>query len=240
MWKILGALSSRVVTVSQKLFNVLAYNAYVSPKKLVVIINGVDVAGIASCEKQQKLKWGIPKDAKVIGTISRIEPIKNHPLLLHAFKRLLKSGKNLKLFIVGDGPDGEKIISLARKTGICDNVIFTGERPDATSFYSLFDVFVLPSLSEGISMTILEAMSSNIPVVASDIKGNREIINNGVNGLLFRSEDENDLVRAVSYILDNPEISRKIALRAYKYVKNEFSFKRMISEYEKIYRQVSL
>ncbi len=237
LWKILSAFTFKVAAVSRKLFHVLNNSNYVSAKKLTIIINGIDISGIALHEKQSRRKWEIARDAKVIGTVSRIEPIKNHVLLLHAMKRLLQTGKKLKLVIVGDGPDGKEIRNLARKLNIRDNVIFTGERTDAIGFYSLFDVFVLPSLSEGISMTILEAMCQNIPVVASDIDGNREIIDNGINGFLFESEDEKDLVRVISYVLDNPGISRKAALRAYEYVKNRFSFERMIKEYEKIYRQ---
>jgi len=202
---------------------------------MMTIINGVDIARIDSSGKLSRKDWNIGENTKVLGTVSRLSAIKNHRLFLRTLKRLTAMGRDMKLIIVGDGPERASLEQFTRELGVQDAVIFTGERLDAVRFFSLFDIFVLPSLSEGISMTILEGMVSNTPVIASNVGGNNELITDGVNGFLFESENLDGLVQTILRVADHPEDARNAVRQSRQKVEREYSFERMVSQYEEIY-----
>ncbi len=235
LWTMLTFFSHKVVVVSDILFNEISSRCFIPRKNMMTIINGVDIAWIDSSGKLSRKDWNIGENTKVLGTISRISTIKNHRLLLRSLERLTKIGQDMKLVIVGGGPERESLEQLTQELGVQEAVIFTGERSDAVSFFSLFDIFVLPSLSEGISMTILEAMASNTPVIASNVGGNNELITHEVNGFLFESENLDDLVQTILRVADNPEEARNAAHKSRQKVEREYSFERMVSQYEEIY-----
>lgn len=238
LWKMLTLFSYKVVVVSQNLLDELTGQSIIFQRKMTAIINGVDVSQIDSSNKQSRQHWGISPNMKVLGTISRVSAVKNHRLLLQALKQLIEMGQNIKLIIVGDGPEKKSLEHFSQELGIQESVIFAGERLDATGFFSLFDIFVLPSLSEGISMTILEAMASDTPVIASDVGGNNELITHGVSGFLFESENLDDLVKTILCVINDPTEAMDAARKSRKKVELEYSFERMVSQYEEIYQMV--
>ncbi len=238
LWKILTLFTYKVVVVSKSLLNELMNQSIIFQRNMTAIINGVDVSRIDSSIKQSRQQWFFTPDIKVLGIISRVSAIKNHKLLLRALKWLIEMEQNIKLVIVGDGPEKKSLEHLSQELGIQEAVMFAGERLDATGFFSLFDIFVLPSLSEGISMTILEAMASNTPVIASNVGGNNELITHGVNGFLFESEDLDGLVQIILQVLQHPEDARNAAQKSREKVECEYSFERMVSQYEEIYHAV--
>jgi len=200
-----------------------------------LILNGVDLDEIDAVE-------GLEKSNKVftIGYIGQLIERKNLHVLLKTIKKLDLVTDNIKLIIIGDGALRSKLEDNAEKLGIKNRISFMGFRPDAIKFLKTFDVFVLPSLMEGIPRCVMEAMACNVPVVASDIPGNRELVIHGKTGLLFPPGDVDNLTESILHIINNPDNAMKMAIEARNKIENEFSSKRMAEEYANLYRGLLL
>lgn len=214
----------------------------VSKNRLRKICNGVDV---------DKFKPQLPKPAEwdqkinpgdfVIGTVGRLTAVKNQALLIRAFAQLLQSldvraGKELKLVLVGDGPLEIELSHLARDLKISDHVWFAGQRNDIPQFMSSMDVFVLPSHSEGISNSILEAMAAGAVLVATAVGGNPELIEPG-QGFLFTDNSQDELVKILTDLygarLENNQFrayNRQVAIEKY-------SLRTMVDNYQRCYEE---
>ena len=170
--------------VSEQLKLDLIREIGVAGDRFEVLYNGVDVTTFRPAAPNTPNT--IEPRALRIGSVGRLVAVKNYALLLNAFA-LVQKKLNCKLVLVGDGPERTALIQLASALNISDNVEFAGHRNDVGQLLHSFDIFVLPSFSEGMSNTLLEAMAAGVPVLASDVGGNREVIENGRSGLLFRS-----------------------------------------------------
>jgi len=231
LWRFLMFFSHKIVVVSKALESELKSVFILYKNKIETIINGINLK--SSTSNQDREAWGI-SDELTMGVISRLSHVKNHKLLIHAFADL-QVKYNVKLIIVGDGPERMYLENLIKRIGITSSVVFTGERTDAMSFYPLFDMFILPSFSEGISIALLEAMSSGTPVIASNVGGNTEIVSHLDNGLIFESNDRQDLINKIVYMLDYPDEATRMSLNAMNSTKNKFSAFRMVDSYNKQY-----
>jgi len=239
LWKFLISFSKKTIVVSEKLSEEINRIKPFFKTRIKTIINGIDIDSIDSVEKQSEKYWEIDNNAStIIGVVARLSSVKNHRILFQAVSGLIKQGRDIKLFVVGDGPEMGYLKRFSEQLRIKEKVIFTGMRKDAVSFYPIFDIFVLPSLSEGISMTILEAMASGVPVVASNVGGNEEIIAHGKNGLLFEPNNFKELSCKIQYLIDNPIARDCMAVRARKKVEKVFALNRMILQYEKLYQEI--
>ncbi len=147
-------------------------------------------------------------------------------------------GQRLRLVIVGDGPERCALEALCASLEIEAYVTFCGEQARAQEFYPLFDVFVLSSISEGISMTLLEAMSAKVPVVASAVGGNCEVIQNEKTGLLFPSQDKEGLADMLKRLMASTELRKRLSHAGYERVKKYFDFNHTISLYHQVYLEV--
>lgn len=167
----------------------------------------------------------------VIIAIGRLSPEKDHFTLISAFNRLPQ--KNIKLLIVGDGPLRKKLEDFS-----CNkNIIFLGYRNDISELLQISDIFLLTSLTEGTSLTILEAMLHKIPIIATNTGGTKEMLQNYVSGILIPIKNPKILSERISFLLKNPEISKNLSENAYDVLKNRFDFRNTIKEYEKIYQK---
>lgn len=171
----------------------------------------------------------------MFGTISRLDPIKNQTMMVRAFARCLKQNESLRLLIVGDGPIREELESLAAELGVGEAVIFTGFQPIPQQFLALMDVFLLPSLSEGTSMTLLEAMAFSKPTVATAVGGTPEIIVDGESGSLIANEDEEALVLAMMELSKSESQRDAMGKRARQDYESRFTLPSMVSHYESLY-----
>jgi glycosyltransferase involved in cell wall biosynthesis len=204
------------------------------------IINGVDtekfrpdIGAGQSCRKE----LGIKADEMVIGSVGRLAPVKDYPTFLRAAATALAKIPGSKLLLVGDGASRQELEDLAVTLGINDRVIFAGARKDIPALLNAMDIFVLPSISEGLSNTILEAMSTGISVIATDVGGNAEIIINNETGALTPVSDHIKLANEILSMADE----RKRALMGCKgrnRVLEYFSIQRMVSDYEKLYKEL--
>lgn len=170
-------------------------------------------------------------------SVGRLEKVKNYSLLLRAISILLKKKKysNFNLTIVGDGSQYNDLSSMINEYELHPWVTLLGAKDNIAELLNLADVFVLPSFSEGLSCSILEAMSCGLPILASDVGGNREIIVPNKTGWLFKSNDIADLVNKLDFLMRNKQILKYRGMTARKRVENHFSLNSMIEQYLTLY-----
>jgi glycosyltransferase involved in cell wall biosynthesis len=207
-------------------------------KSVQIIPNFVSTAEIDQIGDKDVLrgKLGLDKTARVILFVGRLHPVKNIDLLLKAFSCLDKSDKCI-LVIIGDGPEGKRLNDLAFSLGIHSRVRFEGFKPKKTvlEFMKASDVLVLPSLVEGQPRVILEAWASGLPVVASKVRGIDNLVNDGVDGLLFSLPSVELLSEAIKNALAN-EMASSLRLNGKKRVA-EYSIENILLSYQKIIKR---
>ncbi|SCX95437.1 glycosyltransferase [Desulfoluna spongiiphila] len=237
LWRFLMVFTRRVIVVSGALEHEMKAVYPVLGKKVETIRNGISPN--EKVPAQSRDAWGL-RGKTVAGVVSRLSPVKNHLLLLKAVERLIGLGReDLVVMVVGDGPEREPLEAYAQKPGLKGHVIFTGERLDALGFYPLFDLFVLPSLSEGISVALLEASALGVPLIASGVGGNTEIVSHMGTGLVFESENLDDLTRQIELLLDTPSLAGRLAAGARAWVRETFSVRAMVDRYNRLYLEMA-
>jgi sugar transferase (PEP-CTERM/EpsH1 system associated) len=178
-------------------------------------------------------------DKLVIGTVGRFDPIKNQAGLLRAFRAILDQHPDwrsrLRLIIAGDGPLRGMLSALARDLGLGDSLWLTGARGDVPELMRAMDVFVLPSINEGISNTILEAMATGLPVVAGRTGGNPELVVEGVTGTLYDPREGAALVAALENYVAQADLRSTHGHAARSRVVEQFSLEAMVGRYVALY-----
>jgi glycosyltransferase involved in cell wall biosynthesis len=170
--------------------------------------------------------------------IGRLDYMKGIHILLEAFKILKRRGVNAQLRIIGDGPDREKLEGMAEDLSISGSVTFSGEIKDVVVPLQESAVFVLPSLSEGLSNVLLEAMACGLPIVATRIGGNIDLIKDGVNGILVDPERPDQLSNALRKILRDNDLARCMGIEARKTVEEQFSMDSVVKRYVELYKEL--
>jgi len=178
------------------------------------------------------------KNDFVIGSIMRMERVKNPLFLIDVFKAVHLKEKRAKLMIVGDGSMRTLVEKRIEEYGLKDSVIITGFRKDAKRFYGVFDVFVSTSIREGFSVSVLEAMASSLPVVVSDSGGVREMVEDGVNGFIIEDFDVEKFKERVLLFKDK-KLKEEFGRRNKMKVKERFTVERMCEDTLKIYKEVT-
>jgi sugar transferase (PEP-CTERM/EpsH1 system associated) len=198
------------------------------------IYNGVDVELYhpASGRSGVREELNIADDIKVIGTVGRLDPIKDYPVLFQAFSVLKRKHSNLRLLVVGDGPERKHLANIAPL-----GVHLVGQRMDVAEMLRAMDIFVLTSLNEGISNTILEAMSTGVPTVATAVGGTPELVQDGVTGTLIPPRSPSKLALALSVYLEQENVRRMHGNAARRRVVENFSIDAMVKSYETVYRR---
>lgn len=237
-------LVQRYIPLSRDLQHYLVNDVGVAARKIVPICNGVDAdlfrAASDRVDRRTLLPHGFGDgDALVIGTVGRLEAVKDQVTLARAFIELASSHpadrRRLRLVIVGDGSLREKVESEIAGAGLEDQVWFPGKRDDIPQLLRSFDVFVLPSLGEGISNTILEAMATGLPVVATDVGGNGELVRVGDTGFLVPRADPVAMAEALGRYLEDSALRVAHGRSARERVEQEFSIDRMVDRYTRVY-----
>jgi sugar transferase (PEP-CTERM/EpsH1 system associated) len=234
------------IAVSQDIASWLVQRVGVSSHRVTQIYNGVDharfkpgsVKPLALLPERLREHDGI----LIVGTVGRLSPVKDQQLLLHAMARLRDDREelfnNTRLLLIGDGPLRESLESLATTLSLEAQVWFAGDRQDVPELLQLMDVFVLPSLGEGISNTILEAMASGLPVVATAVGGNLELVESRQRGALVPSGDAASLAREIGDLLASGDGRKKQGLNAQKWVSEKFDWDKTVKEYLNVYAGV--
>lgn len=208
--------------------------------RVVCIRNGIDLDGRTTKVDRNSIRrdLGVDMGICLIGTVGRLTPVKGLTYLLQSVSILLRQRANVRLLIVGDGVIRKDLEAQARDLGISENVVFLGHREDTQELLQALDIFVLPSLSEGIPMALLEAMAASRAVVASRVGGIPEIVEDGVEGILVEPMDVNRLAESCVRLIDSPETAMKMGEQARKRVVQDFSASVMADRVEGLYKQL--
>ncbi len=223
----------RVIVVNEDVFPGLL--------KKDIIANGIDLQMFnseASGRDEFRKKFGINENDIVIGTIGRLSREKNQMLFLKAARDILQTRKDMKFVIVGDGPEERTLKAFVRQNNMDGNVIFTGLIKNVVPVYKSFHIFVLTSTTEGVPLTILEAMASKVPVVATRVGGIGQMIQHQKTGLLIDSGDVKGLVGCINRLSNEPLTVKMMIDQAYIHVAKEFSIDTMQAKYRKVYEGV--
>ena len=209
--------------------------------KIKLIYNGINFNNNGPGYEPQEIrgKYGIPHNAPVIGTLGRLSAVKGHVFLIRAMPSILKEVKDCILVIAGDGPLKADLERLVRELNLTHSVKLIGYVKDAGQFLSMIDLFVLPSLSEGLPISLLEAMASGKPVVASAVGGISEVITTDKEGVLVSPGDPNAIARVVKNFIVNKELMNMLSQGGRKLVQDRFSSSRMTRKYISLYSTFS-
>lgn len=226
-----------VVSVAQYVADYMVASAGVRPDKIKLIYNGVDIdryqrRGDAAAKRKE---LGLADDELLVGIVARLVPVKCHAVLLDAFRQVTGNVPRARLLVVGSGELMEPLRRRAEELGIGQQVLFLGNRRDVPELLGILDLFVLSSSSEGLSMTLIEAMSSGLPVVATAVGGNGEIVVNHHTGLLVPAADADRLARAIEHLLYDRSAARTLGTNGIARSKELFSRELMIKEYIRLY-----
>jgi len=210
-------------------------------RKLITIHNGLNADEYYKTNDTSdfRKKYGIDQNAVIIGTASRIEPKKGLGYLLKAANILKEKNVNFKLIIVGEGYAKEQLNDLRQELKLEKHVDFLGfwEKERMPEFYSVLDIFVLPSLSEGLGGNVnLEAMASFLPVVSTNVGGVPEVLRDNITALLVRPGDECELSDALIYLIQNPNIAKEMGRRGREIVENKFRKEETLNRIISLYR----
>jgi len=234
-------LVSRYVALSRDLEFYLREAIGVAPDRIAQIYNGVDTQRFTPAPRTRAPIAGCPftdPDMWLVGTVGRMQDVKDQVTLAEAFVRAVQSrvrGRRMRLVIAGEGALRTRVARVLHDAGIEDQAWLPGERSDVPDVMRGLDCFVLPSLAEGISNTVLEAMASGIPIVATRVGGNPELIEDGLSGRLVPSADSGAMAQAILRYFDEPATARRHAHAARNAAVQRFSLDGMVSQYRSLY-----
>jgi glycosyltransferase involved in cell wall biosynthesis len=206
-------------------------------ERVSVIPNGIDVhAFVANARAGREADHAGPK--QVIGIVARLDLQKGFEYLLRAVATLRSSFAGLRLMIVGEGPDRTAIEQMVRRHNLGDVVIMAGQQTDMRAVYAEIDIFVLPSLNEGLPMTLLEAMAAGKPIVATRVGAIGTVITDQETGLLIAPADEAGLTDALRRLLTDAELRLRLGRNAREHVQQNFTAAAMVQKYRAVYEEV--
>ncbi len=234
----LSRFTHKIICCSKAVENFVKNTEKITDNKTIVIYNGVDEERFCPLKSPTSIRaeFGMSEEAAVVGTVSSLTPHKGHEYLIQAASLVLNTLPSAKFIIVGDGPLRKRLEDQAKNLDIHPAVIFTGTRKDIPEILSLMDVFVLPSHTrEGLGIAIIEAMAAERPVVATEIGGIPEVVNDGETGLLVPPGDAEALSKAIIELLRNPKKTKEMGVKGRTRVKEKFTTKKMLSEIEHVY-----
>lgn len=213
---------------------------HINPKKTKVIYNGLNLNRLNSNrDSVEKIRQelGVPAAGNVVGIVARLFTQKHHATFLRAAAIVIHSAPDTRFALIGDGPLRDNLENLNRELGLTEKAVFFGEQEDVGTYYASFDIAVLTSEAEGCSNSLLEAMAQGKPVVATDVGGNRELIEHGKTGLLVPFGDSEAIAEAVLSLINNPDLAAAMGQKAKADVYSRFSVAHMVEQYESLYEE---
>ncbi|MBI2446212.1 MAG: glycosyltransferase [Parcubacteria group bacterium] len=219
-------------------------NKITRPEKIITIYNGIDLNEIKFLSKEEVKKFIGSKIENLklkienfilIGTIANLYKNKGLDFLILAAARIKKSQPSWQFIIIGNGPEKLNLEKLIKNHGLENDVFLIGSIPDAHKYLKAFDLFVLPSVKEGQPWVILEAMAAEIPIVATNIAGIPEMIENEKSGLLVEPTDPDALAAAIEKTLTHPSLAHKMAQNALTAIREKFRIEEMVKKNEELF-----
>ena len=233
----------RFVALSCDLSRYLEHAIGISPGRINQIYNGVDTDKFFPRSEPVKIAACPFESGRhvLVGTVGRMQPIKDQLTLARAFVHAIRArpelGSRLRLLIAGDGPLRSQVAQILSDAGLAELAYLPGERRDVAEFMRGLDMFVLPSLSEGVSNSILEAMASGLPVVATSVGGNVELVEAEKTGLLVPATDVPAMAEAITRLAENHLLRLEFGRAGRQRVVQQFSLNSMVATYDAMYTQ---
>jgi glycosyltransferase involved in cell wall biosynthesis len=226
----------RIVAVSDETRMSIIDKRKVFPEKVMTIHYGVDLNKYKQSNGfVDRKKLGIPEDAPIVGVVARLEEIKGHHYFIRAASEIINKFPKVNCVLVGDGSLRESLEKEVKKLGLESNFHFLGFRNDIQNLLNVFDIFVLPSISEGLPNVILEAMACKKPVVATSVGGIPEAVVHGITGFLVPVKNPASMAQAVVRLLENKKFLIEMGQKGRQRVEEEYSLDKEISEFENLY-----
>jgi glycosyltransferase involved in cell wall biosynthesis len=234
--QVLGRLPARIYSVSEDLKRHMIREGF-STQRVGVIHNGIEpgVAPTTADREAARRALGVALDVFLVGTVARLDPVKDIATLVQAITRVRVDVPRAELVIVGDGPERQYLEQAVMRAGVSRAVHFSGHRSDIRQLLPALDVYANSSISEGISLTILEAMASCLPVVATRVGGTPEVVTDLVTGLLVPARAPELLARALLALARDPRRGTAFGLSARHLVERCFSVDVMVEKYLRAY-----
>ncbi len=240
LWRLSGSHAASFFCVTKDIAAELATRRLIPRRKLEFIPNGIDTSTFAEPTDREALRrsLGFPVDASVIGTVGRLNEIKQQDVLIRAFASVRKEHSSARLLLVGDGPMRSRLEQLANELDLNGTVHFAGYQSEPERYLHAMDVFALTSRTEGMPLAILEAWGSGLPVVASAVGGIPDLIQHGCNGLLFPGRDEARLASLICELLREPKQAHSLGEAGRRVVMTRYNVQRMAYDYQDRYRRL--
>ena len=237
-----GTLTSRIVPISEHIREVMIQSG-LKPEQVTTIRTAINLSQFVPREKNQHLlsELNFPAECAIIGIVARLTERKGFKNLFEAVKLLVDEGRSIRCLVVGGGASKEKIAALknyAESLGISPYILLTGRRGDIPDILSLLDVFILPSLAEGLGRSLLEAMAAGKPIVATTVGGIPEAIEHDKSGLLVPPDASRALAHAIALLLDNPLKAQELGRASRKRAELLFDETKMIDHICSLYDEL--
>ncbi len=240
--RILAKFTERIVVICPLQYHELCHQFKIAPpNKFSIIPLGFDLTQFLDAEAHRgelRKELHIPEDMLLVGMVGRLTAIKNHALFLRSAARVLEKTANVRFLIIGDGELAVDLKQLADDLQIKDRVIFLGWRDDMASVYAGLDLVVLTSFNEGTPVTLIEAMASAKPVVATAVGGVPDIVLDGQTGILAPSGDADGLAVAMTDLLLDPGKRQEFGERGREFVREKYTKERLCADIEKLYGEL--
>ncbi len=227
-----------VIAISSEVKEHLIADLKLDAKIITVINNGIDTDNFGDFSARDALRkeLGI-NDAPVAGIVARLSDVKGHIYLIRAMREVIKTFPAAKLLIIGQGKMKDTLIKEVASLGIGGNVLFIPEARGTKDLLSAMDVFVMPSLQEGLGLALMEAMAQGLAVIGSSVGGIKTLIRNEVNGLLVGPADVEGLARAIIRLFRDRKLARNLGENARKFIIENFSKEKMVAATEGVYKK---
>lgn len=242
MERIISLRTDKIICISQAVQQWVVANENIPENKTVLIYNGVSSHYGDRPKPDERViirkELGIPTEGVVFLVVASLVKNKGHDVLFRAFAAVHDVHKDATILVVGDGPERGYLERCSAALNLGNKIIFTGLQSEVISFLMAADVVVLPSIErEGLGIALIEAMAVGLPVIGSDLGGIREVIENGLNGLLVPPGDQNALAQAIIWMIEHPEERRAMGLKGKEKWAKEFTTAGMIEKLSRLYEE---
>ena len=230
----------RTIAISVQVQQHLVRDFNVKESEIRLVPHGIDVSRFwtkAQGDRESRKRLLGLHEGPVVGIIARLSEVKGHKYLIHAMQEVVRHVPAAQLLIIGEGRTGEGLRALTQKLALEKSVVFFPRAAETAAVLSLMDVFVMPSLNEGLGLGLMEAMSCGLAVVGSKVGGIKSLIQHEVSGLLVPSANPALLAEALVELLNDPEKQRRLGEKAREFIAEHFSYEEMITKTEEVYRE---
>jgi glycosyltransferase involved in cell wall biosynthesis len=231
-----GSWAAKIVFNTNEIVNYARETEGVREDQVVVIPNGVEdlLAQSGALRNPRRNELRIGTETVLLGMVGRLYRQKNVPLLLRSAARL-STARPWKILVVGDGPERQRLVTLARELALSERIIWLGSREDVGGWLAAMDIFVHTADFEGMPNAVMEAMAMALPVVASNVDGNRELIRNEVSGYLVTPGNVCAFTEQIQQLMDNPDRAHEVGQKAHQEVLERFNMPRMVRAYDQLF-----